>query len=133
MLFEVKNVALAVPYQKAFDYLSNNQNLPDWTNAFAEVKDNGEAVMRTGAAEVPVKLDNVFDPETGVIDTIMTFPNGDVGKAHSRLIKLEDDSCAYSFVLTPPPVALEELEGALAQQAGILEKELLTLKQKLES
>ncbi|MGH1349961.1 MAG: hypothetical protein ACRBBN_04020 [Methyloligellaceae bacterium] len=132
MLFEVKNIALAVPYKKAFDYLSDNSKLPEWTNAFAEVKDNGEALMRTGAGEVPVKLENILDPRTGIIDTIMTFPNGDVGKAHSRLIPLDDQSCAYSFILTPPPVALEELEGALAEQSGILEKELVKLKTILE-
>jgi len=34
--------------------------------------------------------------------------------------------------LTPPPVALEELEGALSAQAEILEQELQTLKAKLE-
>ncbi len=39
---------------------------------------------------------------------------------------------AFSFTLTPPPVPLEELEGALEQQTVILEKELEKLKGILE-
>ena len=39
----------------------------------------------------------------------------------------------FTFVLMPPPVALEQLEGALQQQVGILKKELQTLKSILES
>ncbi len=73
-----------------------------------------------------------MDRKNGIIDTKMTFPDGNVGTAYSRLIALNEDSCAYSFVLTPSPVALEELEGALSEQAEILEQELQTLKAQLE-
>ncbi len=47
MLFDVKTVALAVPYDTAFDYLTNMTKLPEWTNAFAEVRKDGTALMRT--------------------------------------------------------------------------------------
>ena len=132
MLFEVKSIALAVPIDAAFNYLKDMTNLPEWTHAFAEVDEDGAAIMRTPEGEVTVQLEDRVDRESGVIDTKMTFPDGGTGTAYSRLIALDDDSCVYSFVLTPPPVALEELEGALSAQADILERELRTLKTKLE-
>ena len=88
--------------------------------------------MRTPEGEISVQLEDNVDRKNGVIDTKMTFPDGSVGTAYSRLIALSEDSCAYSFLLTPPPVALEELEGALSAQAEILEQELQILKVKLE-
>ncbi len=132
MLFEVKDIALAVRFDTAFDYLADMTKLPEWTNAFAEVAKEGTALMRTPAGEISVQLEDNVDRKNGVIDTKMTFPDGSVGTAYSRLISLSEDSCAYSFLLTPPPVALEELEGALSAQAEILEQELRTLKAKLE-
>ena len=132
MLFDVKNIALAVPFDTAFDYLTDMMKLPGWTYAFAEVKKNGEALMRTPEGEIGVQLEDNLDRTNGIIDTRMTFPDGSIGTAYSRLIALGDDSCVYSFVLTPPPVALEELEGALKEQAQILERELQTLKTILE-
>lgn len=132
MLFDVKNVALAVPFNTAFDYIADDTKLPEWTNAFAEVSEDGKALMRTPKGEITVQLENNLDRKNGVIDTKMTFPDGCVGTAYSRLIELNEDSCVYSFVLTPPPVALEELEGALSAQAEILERELQTLKANLE-
>ena len=133
MLFDVKNVALAVPFDTAFDYIADMTRLPEWTNAFAEVSKDGKALMRTPEGEVGVQLEDTLNRNDGVIDTKMTFPDGSVATAYSRLIALGDDSCVYSFVLTPPPVALEELEGALSEQAEILEQELQTLKAKLEA
>lgn len=133
MLFDVKNVALAVPFDTAFDYIADITRLPEWTHAFAEVAKDGKALMRTPHGEVGVQLEDTLNRNDGVIDTKMTFPDGSVATAYSRLIALGDDSCVYSFVLTPPPVALEELEGALSEQAEILEQELQTLKAKLEA
>ncbi len=132
MLFEVKNIALAVRFDTAFDYLADMTKLPEWTNAFAEVAKEGTALMRTPEGEISVQLEGNVDRKNGVVDTKMTFPDGSVGTAHSRLITLNEDSCAYSFLLTPPPVALEELEGALSAQAEILEPELQILKANLE-
>jgi len=132
MLYEVRSVTLAVPYDTAFAYLGDKTRLPDWTNAFAEVAADGRAVMRTPAGEVEVQVEDRADRATGVIDTAMTFPDGGRAVARSRLIELGPEACLYSLVLTPPPVALEALEGALLEQATILEEELQTLKVRLE-
>ncbi len=132
MLYKVKSIALAVPYQKAYNYLADKTKLPEWANAFATVEADGTALMRTPAGEVPVKLKDTVDEKFGIIDTLMIFPDGSTGIAMSRLMPLDENSCVYSFTLTPPPVELEKLEGALEQQAGILEEELKKLKSVLE-
>lgn len=132
MLYKVKSIALAVPYQKAYNYLADKTKLPEWANAFATVDADGTALMRTPEGEVPVKIEDTVDEKFGIIDTLMIFPGGNTGIARSRLMPLDDNSCVYSFTLTPPPVELEKLEGALEQQAGILEEELKKLKSVLE-
>lgn len=132
MLFAVKNVALSVPSAKAHAYIANPKNLPDWTNAFANVRDDGGVTLRTPEGEVDIMLETIADSATGVVDWKLNFPDGSVAMANSRVVPLTDDTCAYSFVLTPPPAPLEELEGALEAQTHILEEELQSLKSRLE-
>jgi len=132
-MFEVKNVGLNVSYDRAFNYLSNLDNLPQWTHAFAEVKKNGEALMRTAMGEIPVKLSETSNRDLGTIDTLMTFPDNSKSLVHSRLVALDNNHCAYSFLLTPPPLALENIEGEFAKQCEILERELAKLKSVLEA
>jgi hypothetical protein len=63
----------------------------------------------------------------------MTFPDGAVGTAWSRVTPDGEDRAIYSFVLMAPPVPLELLEGALTEQMGILAGELAELKTLLEA
>jgi len=133
MLFDVKNTPLSVPFLKAFTYIRDANKLPIWTNAFAKVNNDGSALMSTPQGEVTIQLDVISDEKLGTVDWKMTFADGSQGIAHSRVIPLSEESCAYSFILTPPPVPLEMLEGALAEQGTILEKELVTLKAILEN
>ena len=60
----------------------------------------------------------------------MTFPDGSVGRAFSRLVDHGGRSL-FTFVLLAPPVPLEQVEGALAEQSRTLREELRTLQQKL--
>lgn len=133
MLFDVKNTAIKVPFEQAYAYIANAQNLPQWTNAFASVESDGQALMTTEQGQVPIKLEVVGDKSQGTIDWKMTFPDNLEAIAHSRVVPLSEESSAYSFLLTPPPAPLEMLEVALAQQAKTLEQELITLKNILEN
>jgi hypothetical protein len=45
---------------------------------------------------------------------------------------LTERETVYTFVLLPPPVPLEQLEGALEQQSHTLKEELARLKTLLE-
>ncbi len=129
--FDVQSVALDVPLDRAFAYIADSHHLPEWTHAFAEVS-AGRARMRTPQGEVDIALEVRPTPENGTVDWHMTFPDGTVATAFSRLVSLDEQRCIYSFVLTPPPVPLEQLEGALEAQSRILSEELMTLKQSLE-
>ena len=62
----------------------------------------------------------------------MTSPDKRQGSGVARGTGLSEKHTLYSFTLTPPPVPLEQLEGALEQQTGILEQELAHLKTLLE-
>jgi hypothetical protein len=129
--FEVQGIELRVPRQKAFACIADPTQLPRWTNAFAFVR-NGRARMRTPNGEIDIALAVRASAEHGTVDWLMTFPDGKLATAFSRVVELTGDSCVFSFVLTPPPVALEQLEGALEAQSVTLAEELKTLKRLLE-
>ena len=66
------------------------------------------------------------------MDWRLTFPDGGVGLAQSRVTETTRGTCIYSFVLHAPPVALEQVEGALEAQSATLRSELATLKSLME-
>ena len=130
--FDVQGISLQISQKRAFSYIADPAQLPQWTSAFASVT-NGKAVLRTPNGEVEVGLAVRSSEEQGTIDWLMTFPDSSVATACSRVVKLDAKSCVYTFVLTPPPVPLELLEGALEAQSRTLAEELLKLKKILES
>jgi len=129
--FDVQGIELGVPGSQALAFIANPAQLPKWTNAFVSVT-GGLAIMRTPGGEVTVDLDVQTSPEHGTADWRMTFPDRSVATAFSRVVDLGRDRCIFSFVLTPPPVPLEQLEGALEAQSRTLTKELGKLKEVLE-
>jgi hypothetical protein len=66
------------------------------------------------------------------VDWRLTFPDGAVGIAQSRVTETTRGTCIYSFVLHAPPVGLEQIEGALDAQSATLRSELATLKSLME-
>jgi hypothetical protein len=129
--FDVQGIDLNVPRSKALAFIADPAQLPRWTNAFASVTP-GRALMRTPSGEVMIDLDVAASPAHGTVDWRMTFPDRSVATAFSRVVAVDRDRCIFSFVLTPPPVPLEQLEGALEAQSRTLAKELKQLKDILE-
>ena len=129
--FDIQGIELQTSQKRAFSYIVDPTHLPQWTNAFASAA-NGRAVMRTSNGEVEIDLVVQSLEEQGTIDWLMTFPDGSAATAFSRVVKLDSKSCIFAFVLTPPPVPLEQLEGALEAQSRILAGELQNLKRILE-
>lgn len=129
--FDVQGIDLQATQGRAFSYIADPTHLPRWTSAFASVA-NGRAVMRTLNGQVEIGLTVESSEEHGTVDWLMTFPDGSVAKAFSRVMKLDSKSCVFAFVLTPPPVPLEQLEGALEAQSRTLAEELQNLKRILE-
>ena len=87
-------------------------------------------VTPSGSVEVGLRVES--SRAAGTIDWFMTFPDGSVGRAFSRLIDLGNRTL-YSFVLMAPPLPLEQLEGALEEQARVLREELAVLQRKLSN
>jgi len=124
--FAVESVELNAPLKAAFDYIANTSKLPEWTHAFKGVRE-GHAVMETPNGTVEVGLEVRASEPHGTIDWYITFPDGNVAVAYSRLVPRNTERVVYSFILLAPPVPLEQLEGALSQQTAILRDELRKL------
>ena len=129
--FDVQTVGIRAQTAQVFAFIANPNNLPRWTSAFKRVGD-AEAVMEMPQGMVAIQLATVARQEVGTIDWRMTFPDGTVGVAYSRVTPDGEARSVYSFVLMAPPVPLEALEGALQVQRVTLAKELLRLKEILE-
>ena len=130
--FDVQGIALDVPRSTAFAFVADPVTLPRWTHAF-ESAEGSAAVMRTPQGRVSIGLRVDANPVAGTVDWRMAFPDGSVANAYSRIVDIDDRRCVLAFVLTPPPVPLEELEGALEAQSATLREELETLRRLLES
>ena len=127
--FDVQSIEISAPFSAAFRYIADPANLPEWTHAFKHVSD-GHATMETAEGAVQVGLRVQASEPYGTIDWMITFPDGAVARAASRVTPHGERSI-YTFVLEAPPVPLERLEGALAEQSRILATELATLARRL--
>ena len=125
--FDVQAIEIRAPFEKTFSYIADTENLPEWTSAFKTVSD-GKALMITPLGSVEIALAVNASREHGTVDWVMTFPDGNVATAYSRLINAGEGRSIYSFILMPPPVPLEQLEGALEQQSQTLREELSALR-----
>lgn len=129
--FDVQTIEIHAPFEAVFRYIAESHNLPNWTSAFKTVSD-GKALMETPDGSVEVALQVNAASQQGTIDWIMTFPDGSVATAYSRVVGVEENRCLYSFILLAPPVPLEQLEGALEQQSQTLREELAKLSKILD-
>ena len=125
--FDVQAVELECGADHAFEYLADPGNLPEWTRAFKAVSGR-RATLATPEGSTEIDLEVRTDRSLGTVDWVMTFPDGSVGRALSRVIDAGKNHAIYCFILTAPPVPLEHLEGALDQQSKILRHELEELK-----
>lgn len=130
--FDVQGIELNVSARKATAFIADPAQLPRWASAFSSVTP-GRAAMRTPGGEVMIDLGVEASPEHGTVDWRMTFPDGSVARAFSRVVEIGRRRCIFSFVLTPPPVPLEQLEGTLEAQSRTLADELRRLKEVLET
>lgn len=130
-MFDVQGIEIAAPRAKVFDFVREPGHLPDWAHAFASVE-QGRARLQTPAGAIDVGLTVAADAEAGTVDWRLAFPDGSVGLAQSRVTDTTRGTCIYSFVLHAPPVALEQVEGALDAQRALLQSELAALKSLME-
>ena len=130
-MFDVQGIEIHATRGRVFEFLRNPANLPQWAHAFTSTEDD-RARLETPAGAVDVRFDVSADADTGTVDWRLTFPDGSVGLAQSRVTETTRGTCIYSFVLHAPPLALEQVEGALEAQRATLRSELATLKSLME-
>ena len=130
-MFDVQGIEIVATRAKIFDFLREPGNLPQWAHAFVSAEE-GRARLEAPAGAVDVGLDVSADAEAGTVDWRLAFPDGTIGVAQSRVTETSRGTSIYSFVLHAPPVALEQVEGALEAQRAILQSELATLKSLME-
>jgi hypothetical protein len=130
-MFDIQGIEITAPRSRVFTFLKEPANLPRWARAFTSAG-NGRARLETPGGAVDVSLSVAADEKTGVVDWRLGFPDGSVSEAHSRVTGTGRGTCIYSFVLHAPPVALEQVEGALDRQRVQLASELVTLKSLME-
>ena len=131
-MFDVQGIEIIAPRHQVFAFLREPGNLPRWTHAFVSAGD-GRARLETPAGAVDIALEVAADVEAGTVDWRLVFPDGGVGIAQSRVTETTRGTCIYSFVLHAPPIALEQVEGALEAQSVTLRSELATLKSLMEA
>ncbi len=130
LTFDVQSVEIEAPPRAVFDYLSRPETLPEWAHAFRRVEGN-RATLATpkGSVEVELTVEASWPP--GSIDWLLRFPDGSLARANSRVVPGTTGRSIYTFVLLAPPVPLEQIEGALAEQSRTLRSELETLRRRL--
>ena len=131
-MFDVQGIEIRAPRARVFEFLRHPGNLPKWAHAFVSAAE-GRARLETLAGTIDVGLVVSADADTGAVDWRLTFPDGTIGVAQSRVTETTRGTCIYSFVLHAPPVALEQVEGALEAQSAALRSELSTLKSLMEA
>jgi hypothetical protein len=131
-MFDVQGIEILAPRGKVFEFVKRPENLPHWAHAFVSAGD-GRARLDTPGGAVDVVMSVSAEAETGVVDWKLSFPDGSIGLAQSRVTETARGTSIYSFVLHAPPVALERIEGALEAQRALLRSELMTLKSLMES
>lgn len=129
--FDVQGIGIGAPFEVVFDYISEIEDLPKWTKAFKSAG-GGRALLSTPNGELDIGLRVDSDKGRGTIDWHMEMPDGSVASAYSRVTR-DGDGSVFTFVLMAPPVPIEQVEGALEQQIGLLREEMGNLKRILEA
>ncbi len=128
--FVLEAISIACPWVNAFDYVSDRSALPTWTKAFKNVTPTG-AAYETPVGIVQIGLEVIANRDTGVVDWIMKFPDGNVERAHARVIAEDANRTNVQFFLAPklPPEVLAEI---VEKYSAIIREELDLLKAALE-
>lgn len=125
MKHSTHSVTLETSFEKAYDFLSDWRNQPQWAVNFVKGirQDNGQIIMTTPNGDVPIQWR--ANRDLGTID--MIFPGDSL--LPTRLSAI-GDSLVYTFTFSVPPDLPEE---AFRQAQYNMDEELAMLKRILET
>lgn len=122
----IEAISIDRPFADVFKILADRYRLPDWTKAFSNITPEG-ADFETPDGIVPIGLTIQANAVSGIVDTIMTFPDGRVWKAYSRAIPETATRTNVQFFFAPP-VPPELLGELLPKFTSTIKEELVLLK-----
>jgi len=128
--FILEGISIDRPFADVFRFVSDRQTLPLWTKAFKKVTPTG-ALYETPEGNVQIGLEVNSNREAGSVDWVMTFPDGDVERAYSRVIAENPRRTNVQFFLAPK-VPAEKLAGAIEQFSAVIREEFAVLRATLE-
>lgn len=128
MRADTKTISIHADARRAFDFLSDPENLPRWAVGFAKsVRRDGERwVVTTGGGEMGLRV--LADPSSGVVDFVMSPAPGVEAVAASRVVPA-GDGVEYVFTQLQAPGMPDDV---FAKNVRALEHELTVLKALLE-
>lgn len=71
--FDVQAIEIHAPIDRAFSYIADTHNLPEWTGAFKKVT-GARALMQTPGGAVEIDLEVNASRQHGTVDWSMSFP-----------------------------------------------------------
>lgn len=131
MTYPAKNISISIntPNEKVYQYVSNPENFPEWLAFLKKITQKSDTIWNAetdlGNIEIFISPKNEF----GVVDHIVTLPNGSQINNILRVIKNNDGS-EVIFTLFHLP---EKTEKEFNDDAGLVSADLKTLKSILEN
>lgn len=121
-------VILSVSKERAFEFLSSVENLPEWATEFAR-----ELKVVDGRHKVVNGLGEFFfeiraDEKTGVIDMLAGPTEDELALFPTRVVGLPDGRSAFTFTMFQgpgmPDALFESQHASLLRELGVLEQRL---------
>jgi hypothetical protein len=121
MRSETVTKVLPVAQERAFEYLADIRNLPEWATEFARElrEEDGEYRVVNNLGEFVFRIR--ADERTGVIDMFAGPSREELALFPTRVVSLPDGQTSYSFTMFQGPGMPDEL---FESQRASLEREL---------
>lgn len=123
------SVSIACPPRRVYEFVSNPENLPRWATAFCRSvrKSKGEWIVET--PDGPMRIGFVEQNDCGVLDHVVTVQPGIEIVNPMRVVPNGSGSEVMLTLFQWPGTSDEKFAG----DAGLVERDLLTLKKVLEA
>ena len=130
MTYPIKNISISIncAKEKVYEFASNPENFPDWLDFLKTISKKSDTIWNAETDLGNIEIEFVAKNEFGVIDHIVTLPEGAKIKNVLRVIENGDGS---EVVFTLFRLA-EKTEKEFNDDANLVAKDLKTLKNILE-
>ena len=130
MTYPIKNISISIncAKEKVYEFASNPENFPDWLGFLKTISKKSDTIWNAETDLGNIEIEFVAKNEFGVIDHIVTLPEGAKIKNVLRVIENGDGS-EVVFTLFRLP---EKTEKEFNDDANLVAKDLKTLKNILE-